>query len=171
MYNIGDVIMYANMGMCKVMDIEQKLLCEAIGEKQYYKLQAVFEDDAICYVPTDSDVFMRKAITKEEAEELISKIPQVEEEAYINKNIKELAKHYDEKINAGDCKSLVELILSIDDKKDYMEKHKKKLGVVDEKYLKKARNLLYEEFAVSLGMKKENVPKYITRKVEAITAQ
>ena len=42
----------------------------------------------------------------------------------------------------------------------------KKLGQVDEKYMRRAEELLHGELAVALGIPKEDVKEYITKSVE-----
>jgi CarD family transcriptional regulator len=45
-------------------------------------------------------------------------------------------------------------------------KDKKKLGAIDERFKKKAEELLFGEFAVVLDIPKEDVRSYISNKVQ-----
>jgi len=56
--------------------------------------------------------------------------------------------------------------MSIYKKKEFAEKNKRKLGAVDEKFLKKAEELLFGEFAVALGIERNQVVEYITARID-----
>ena len=44
----------------------------------------------------------------------------------------------------------------------------KKLGLVDERYMKRAQDMLHGEFAVALGIERNEVPGYIESKLGAL---
>ena len=74
MFDINDNIMYGNVGVCRIDGI---LSGDKIGmnpDKKYYKLYSYGEKEVI-YTPIDTNVFMRKIMTKEQIKELIHKIP------------------------------------------------------------------------------------------------
>ena len=72
-----------------------------------------------------------------------------------------MTEYYEEKLNTVDPLDILELSLSIDKKKEYLSDEKKKFGAIDDNYLKKALDMLYEELAAALGIGKEEMPKYI----------
>lgn len=64
MYQIGEHIMYKNIGICVVEEIGKPGF-SADKEKEYYTLRPLdATGNARIYVPVDSDIFMRNIITK-----------------------------------------------------------------------------------------------------------
>ena len=58
--------------------------------------------------------------------------------------------------------------MSIHEKKRYVLERKQKFGQLDERFMKKAEELLYSEFSVALDIPKDKVEEYIHDKVEAL---
>lgn len=56
--------------------------------------------------------------------------------------------------------------MSIYAKKQELKGQKRKFGVVDERYLRQAEELLFGELAVALGIDKEEVPEYIDSRLK-----
>jgi CarD family transcriptional regulator len=167
MYQVGDFVFYGNMGVCKVENISVQRL-QGVDENQlYYTLSPLYEK-CVVYTPvTNNKVFMRSIISKDEAEKLIDKIPTIRARAYHSKAIKDLTRHYEDSMKSYDCADLIELTMSIYAKKVEVQEQKRKLGSVDEKFMKRAEDLLHGELSVALGIGKEDVAGYIAAKVEA----
>src|SRR5659263_707363 len=78
-FNVNDLIMYGGSGVCIVEGIGVPDISGIDNTKQYYFLKPLYTKDSTIFSPVDnSRVVMRKLITKEEAQELISKIPDIE---------------------------------------------------------------------------------------------
>lgn len=155
----GDLIMYGDTGVCRVEEISLRALPS--GDELCYKLQPLYQSCTI-YTPAESEsVFMRAVITREEAERMIDAIPDCEHDICELTSPRELSNRYDEIIACHDCGKLISLTMSIYDKKQLLITRKKKLSAVDEKYMKKAEELLFGELAAALGIKKESVRSYI----------
>ena len=110
---------------------------------------------------------MRSIISKDEAQRLIDGIPAIRAQAYHSKAIKDLTKHYETFMKSYDCSDLIELTMSIYAKKTEALEQKRKLGSVDEKFMKRAEDLLFGELSVALGIEKEDVAEHIAAKVHA----
>lgn len=164
MYEAGDIIVYGGTGVCEVVAICTMDRDGIDPDKKYYQLEPLFQRGTI-YIPVDTKVFMRRVITKSEAEQLIQTIPGIEAEAYHSKNAQELAQHYQSALQNYDCSDLLELTMSINSKKEFNEQNNKKLGTVDDKFMKRAQDLLFEELSVALKIEKEDVQEYIDGKV------
>ncbi|WP_010246269.1 CarD family transcriptional regulator [Acetivibrio cellulolyticus] len=165
MYQIGDFIIYGNHGVYKVDGIGTPGVCGIDENKLYYTISAVYGNERI-FTPVDTNVFMRKIITFDEVQQLISLIPSIKESVYCNRNIKLVEDHYQEYLQAYDCRDLVELIKSIYTKKTIVAEQGKKLGQIDERFMRKAEELLYGELAVALKIPKESVKGYIEERVK-----
>lgn len=169
MYQPGDMIIYGSTGVCKVQEITTPDF-EKDKEKLYYALDPVYQDGVI-YTPVDTKVFMRPVITREEANALIDKIPTMKTAAYHNSALRELEEHYSAYLKSHDCGDLIELAMSIyAKKKDLLSQHRK-FGAVDERYMKRAEDLLDGELAVALGIEKDQVGAYISERVDAAAAK
>ena len=63
MFQKGDLIVYGNMGVCRVEAVEAPAGLPGAGEKKlYYKLDPVYETGTV-YIPVDAKVFMRPILT------------------------------------------------------------------------------------------------------------
>ena len=61
--------------------------------------------------------------------------------------------------------------MSIYAKKQMVEEQKKKFGSVDERFMKKAEELLFGELSAVLGIPRSEVSKYIASRVDALNAE
>ena len=164
MFATGDLIVYGGTGVCRVEGVETPKMKGTDGKRQYYMLKPLYQDGTIM-IPVDTKIFMRPVISAKEAEALIDMIPSVRAEAYHDRNFTQLAAHYEQSIGTHDCSDLVELIMSIYAKKQYVESQNRKFGQVDARYMKRAENLLYGELSVALDMPMDDVRGYISERV------
>lgn len=165
MYKVGDLIIYGSTGVCKVTDITGRNPVGLEQEQLFYVLTPLYQNYTIFTSTNNTKIFMRPIITKDEAERLIDMIPAIRAEAYHNRAINQLAEHYKESLKTHDCSDLLELCMSIYAKKQAVEQQNRKFGAVDEKFMKRAENLLFGELAVALDIDKEQVSDYITARI------
>lgn len=156
------MIVYGGTGVCEVADIS---ITEG-KERKFYVLKPLYQSLVIS-TPVDTKVLMRKIISKKEALKLVDAIPSIRAEAYHNHDVRLLEGHYRASIKTCDCMELLELSMSIFEKKQYAILQKRKLGVVDERYMKRAEELLFGELSAALGIPKSEVPEYIVSRVDA----
>lgn len=169
MYKIGDVLIYGMTGPCKVAEIAAKSLPGEQEKQLYYRLVPLYQPQCTIHTPVNNQkVAIRPVISKEEAERLIDLIPSIQAEPFHNKANNELTQHYTAALKNHNCEDLVELTMSIYAKKQEVEGSKRKFGVVDERFLRQAEDLLFGELAVALDLDKGKVPAYIASKVGAI---
>jgi CarD family transcriptional regulator len=165
MYNINEFIVYGKTGICKIKDITTP---EHISQTDqlFYVLQPL-EDSCLIYAPVDTKTFMRPVISSEEANHLIEKIPRIKPQSFQDKSLKDIAKYYESVIENHDCEDLVQLVVSIYEKKKLTKEKGLKLGQLDEKTFKQAESFLESEFSIALGIEKEKVPEYIAEKINS----
>lgn len=163
-FKIGDKVIYGQTGVCEIIDICKKEFVKN-QKKEYYCLKPIFADNNMIYAPTvDSKIFMRSLINREQAENLIEKIPSiVEKNGQTQEGTKE---EYLTKINNHTLEDLVELTAFIYSKKKSISKEKKRLNNVDEKYMKIGENLLFGELALVLDIPLDEVQKYIENRLK-----
>ena len=152
MFRIGEKIVYGGSGVCLVQDITTVDIRGVDKNRLYYILKPLYHD-GIIRIPVDNEkVFMRPMITRQEAEALIDMIPTVKADACNEKNPGLLRGHYQEYLGSFDCADLIELTMSIYAKKKDAAQQKKKLGSTDERYMKRAEELLFGELAAALAL-------------------
>ena len=152
MFTVGDMIVYANSGVCKVEGITKKF------DKDCYILDPLYED-GIIYVPVDTKLFMRKVITKEEAMALIDSIPDIDEEMCDETRSNDIKKFYSSLIDEHTLVGLVKTIKSVNNK----NKARNKIGQVDRRYMKRAEQTLYGELACALDIPYEEIKTYVKK--------
>ncbi|MEA5010401.1 MAG: CarD family transcriptional regulator [Angelakisella sp.] len=166
MFSSGDLIMYGNTGVCKVVGTAMRSFSSDVQKKLYYELEPVYQGGVI-YTPAENPtVFMRPVITEGEARELIDMIPSIQAEAYHSRALNDLSGHYGAKIQTHDCRDLVELTMSIYEKKRAAAKQKRKVGAVDERFMKRAEELLFGELAAALCIPRTDVQKFIAARLQ-----
>ena len=165
MFEIGDLVVYAGEGVCRVTDIGVPPMMGVNKERQYYTLKPLYREGTV-YSPVDSGIFMRYVITRADADALIERIPEIEPEVYENSNLRFLNEYYQAQLQNYNCEGLIKLIRSTHAKREVMHGRGKKLGLVDERYMKRAQDMLHGEFAVALGIERGDVPAYIEQMLE-----
>ncbi len=162
-YAIGDLLIYGETGVCRVMDIVEK---EFLGVVQScYQLMPFYQSCAIFTPVNNSTVYMRPIISREEADTIVASIPSIQPFEISARSPRELTEKYTSIIKLHDCEKLAELAVSIYAKREKMLAQKKKLSAIDERFMKKAEDLLFGELAVVLGIDKTSVREYIEEKV------
>lgn len=165
MYQVGERIIYGSTGVCEIEAIGPLDMSGAKKEKDYYTLAPIYQKGRI-FAPTDTAVFTRPVLTKEEALELIDQIPDIEQDVYENRNPRLLNEHYQIYLKSGDCMDLVRVVRAIYAKGKQVEKHGRRLSQVDENCMKRAEELLHNELASALGIRPDEVRDFITKRLE-----
>lgn len=167
MFRKGDYVVYGSLGVCRVGDIAERRFEGLAAAHLYYVLAPVYQD-GVLYVPADNPrIALRAVITAEEANRLIDAIPSMESRPFHSSSAQELSAHYEEALKTCDCGDTVRLLLALRTKKRDFASKKRKFGHVDERFLKKAEERLNGEFAVALGIPRDEVPDYISRRIAA----
>ncbi len=165
MFQPGELIVYGNTGVCRVEEITQPVRTGPDCGRQYYLLKPLYQD-GIIYTPVDNDkVPMRPILSHEEAEALIDLIPSLQTENFCDATLQALSQHYQSVMRSYDRRALLVLIMSIYAKRQQAQAHKRRLGAVDERFMKQAERLLYSELSIALGIPFEEVQPYIAQRV------
>ncbi|MDY4191499.1 MAG: CarD family transcriptional regulator [Oscillospiraceae bacterium] len=168
MFEKGDCVVYGDTGVCRVLNIGMP---ENIGRldpaRLYYTLAPVFQQGIIIYVPVNTKTAIRPVIAREKAGDLIGRITDIRESSYQCRDQKLLAGHYRSFLETHRCEDLIRLIKTIFHRRQESLQKGKKPRQVDEHYFRRAKELLYGELAVSLGIELEEVEKYISQKLSS----
>ena len=166
MYKVNDLIVYGNEGVCKVEAIEVMNVTAVANDRLYYVLKPLYRNGTV-FTPVDTKVFMRPVISADDAQEIIEQIPSIETDVlYSSANL--LSDHYDKAMERHDCKYLIQVIKTVYLKNQIAATKNKKVSETDRRYMKKAEDMLYGEFAVVLEVPKNDVKAYVEEKVAAI---
>ena len=115
-YEIGDLVSKPVTGICKIEDILYLNLLDEKNKKMYYLIKPIEDEKDKIYVPvSNSDSRLRLCLTKEEAWNLIKRIPEIPT-AWIN-NEKMREQSYKDAIKANDPEALVAIIKMIYERK------------------------------------------------------
>ena len=164
MFSVGDVVTYGVNGVCR---LDGEIIRKVKGEnKKYLVLKPVFHDNSTVYVPVDNENLIgriKKAMTAEEANNIISLIPRLKEEWIASDG--ERAGKFREILTNGDSVALTRMVRTL-----YLHREKqfargKKLHASDEHFLHDAENILFGEIAHALDISPEDVPGYIHEKI------
>ena len=165
MFQVGALIVYGSTGVCRVEDVRKMDPNGENRERLYYILRPLFQDCTISIPVDQTRVFMRPVISRAEANALIDRIPFMHAEPCHNRALHELTEHYEAALRSHDCADLVELTMSIYAKKQYLEQHRRRFGAVDERFMKRAEQLLFGELSAALGIPISEVPQYISARI------
>ena len=154
MYKIGEVIAHNKLGLCTIKEITQ------INDIDYYVLISNIDNTKIMIPISNADKLTRKIITKEEIEELVNKIPNINID--LIKDFKTRMKTYDELLKSGEIENLAILSRTIYEYK----KESNNLTIADKEIFKATEKILFDELAYVLEIDNKNdVAKYLFNKV------
>jgi len=161
MFEIGQYVMKANTGVCRVVDISTYHLSEEEDDDRlFYHLSPYGDERARLYVPVDAPMAnIRLIMSCDEARQLIDSIPSIEQAWIASDRMRE--QEYKEAIKSNDPKRLVSIIKNLYERNRERTQQGKKSTAVDERYFKMAESTLYSELAVSLGRELEEMRQMI----------
>lgn len=171
MFSVGEKIAYGGTGVCIVEEVLTMRCADTREEKLFYVLRPLYQSGTI-RTPVDNDkIPVRAVLTRKEAEQLVDALPGMHAEICHEKNLNALRNHYLQCMSSFRCEDLLALAKSIYAKKEYAERIRKKLGATDERFLRRAEELLSGELAVALSIAREEVSEYIRKKLCLQTAE
>lgn len=167
MFEIGDYVVNANNGICRIEDIVHLDISMSGKDRPYYLLIPVEEKNAKVYIPADgANNRIRKVMNKKEAWKIIDAIPLIEE-MWID-NDKQREQIYKEVIYSCEPVKLISIIKSMYHRKQQRNAQGKKNTAVDERYFKLAENNLYMELAFAMGKNKNDMQLLITERMKKV---
>ncbi len=166
-YQPGDLVVYGTTGVCRVESVTKPGLSFAERDREYYQLRPLHQDGVI-YTPVDNQKApIRPVMSREDAEALIGKIPNIRARAWKAPTSQALTRRYQEAIHSSDTMDLVELTMAIYAKREQARSRSRRLGMTDEHYMKQAERLLYGELSAALEIPYEEVGPYIASRIES----
>ncbi|RFB17208.1 CarD family transcriptional regulator [Bacillus sp. HNG] len=162
MFNIGDLVIYSNQGICRIDDICEKTYS---GITRNYYIMSPIEDSTLTIQnPVDNDRnLMRAIIGKSESEEILDsfKLPGIQ---WID-HASERHKNYSEIVSSGDRKEISSVLNTLMSKKYEFEIIDKKLSEHDRRLLLHIQKILFKELAITLDTTVKAIEKDINRMI------
>ncbi|MEH7379464.1 CarD family transcriptional regulator [Bacillus sp. JJ1533] len=162
MFNIGDLVIYSNMGICRIDDICEKTYSGIT--RKYYIMSPIEDSTLTIQNPVDNDrILMKGIIGKSESEEILDsfKLPGVQ---WID-NGSERHKKYSEIVSSGDRKEISGVLNTIMSKKYEFELIDKKLSEHDRRLLLHIQKILFKELAITLDTSVKAIEKKINQMI------
>ena len=162
MFTKGEYIVYEQKGVCRIEGFEAPDIPGIAKDRTYYVLLPVLQGGKL-YVPADSaESKMRKIISRQEAEELIARLDQIDPlKASDDKTAEEL---YKSCMRSYDYTEWIRLIKCIYQHKQNRIKNGKNVTSRDQKYMRMAEEALYSELSIALDIPREQILSYILSK-------
>ena len=169
-YQVNDTVFYNQHGVCRVADITDKEMGKV--RVKYYVLKPVYDEASTFFVPTENpnlSACMRPVLSEEKIVSLIQGAPEEEplwihDEAQRKERCKEI-------LAKGDQSELLRLIKALYAHQQEQYKKGKKLHMADERFMKEAEKMLYEEFAFVLQIDRDEVLPFIVEHIEGVGAR
>lgn len=165
MFEKGDYVVNGKNDVCRVEDIGEPDFLWVPRGRMYYFLQPVYAQGSKVYIPVDNgEQMMRKAMGKQEAQDLIASIPEIEVISITNE--KACEEKYKECLRKNESREWIRILKTTYSRKQKRNLDGRKVTSIDQKYRKLAEEQLYGEIALALDMPKEDVEDYIIRQME-----
>ena len=159
MYQIGELVVYGSIGVCRVDAISCP---DPDSSKQFYQLAPLYQSGVI-YTPVEPGrIPMRPVMSRDAALALLEQIPTVRAEIYRERTLQLLAQRYQSTLQTADPLQLLSLAMSVSRKRRQAESLNRRLGMVDERFGRQAERLLFGELAIALDISVDEVPAHIS---------
>ena len=167
MFDIGDLLFYGTNGVCRVSEMCASPF-DTNDTRQFYKLTPIAENTSlVIYTPVDNtQVIMRPLISRDEAEALVARIPDIEKVTVaVEKHRKEA---YRDTIRECDPEGYVKIIKTVRARREYFKRTRRRVPDLDNDFEHTARLCLYGELSTVLGVSREEISRII---LEGITVE
>lgn len=164
MFQTGQLVVYGGEGVCRVIDVGVPHLTGMDIQDAYYTL-CPLGHKVMIYIPVDHAEHLRPIMTRQQAQGLIEKMPEIEPLPCVSSGPFVQRESYDEALHTHDCIGLVRILKTV-----YVKQHRNPgaqhaLGRIDEEYRKRAEDILYSEFSAALDIPRDQIPSYIEKTV------
>ncbi len=169
MFGKGEYIIYGSKGVCEVKDITTIQRDGVPGNRLYYLLTPLNSQGSRVFTPVDNDkIVMRPLMSRQEAEQLIEEMPEIEELEVPSEKLREQS--YKDCLRTGNCREYVRILKALYRRRQTRITSGKKVTATDERYTKQAEEALYSELSILLSIPTEEIPAYINERLQTVGA-
>lgn len=166
MFQRNQYVYYASGGICQVTDVQLSPLDGMPPDRQYYVLHSLHDPNGVMYIPVNSDtVFLRRLLTKEEAENLVEEIPQISPIA--ESNAKALRVKYAEAMRKHDPAEWVKVIKTVS-QRVRRQSSGSRISETERTFAENAKRYLYAELSLALEVPMQEMEHYIQPYMEQL---
>jgi CarD family transcriptional regulator len=154
MFEIGEKIIYGENGVCTVEAVGPISMSGADKNRLYYTLSPMVGTGTF-YAPVDTKVFMREVMTREEAEDFIETLTEIEPAVCHDVRFTHVDAFYKELFKKHTCTALVAMLKGI-----YLQERSNRSNRID-LVTKRAKEILNGELSVALGIPYDETEEYV----------
>ena len=162
MYEIGEKIIYGENGVCTVMKIAPLEMVGADPSKMYYYLVPLVGTGTY-FTPVDSNAFMRRLISREDAEKLLNSLGEIEPAICNDNRFNHVEAFYKEMFRQHTPEAMVAVIKGI----NIRLTDKKTKSSRAEITMKRAKDILNGELSIVLEKEIPEIDAYIKELIGA----
>ena len=150
MFNLNDIVVNKKGQVCKITDITK--MDVGVGVKDYFVLEPCYDKNNSLkfYIPIENSNYLRKALSREEIEDIISRLSEIKPIWFQNPKLRRV--QFKELYDSGDPINILILIKSFEVKRKEFLNDKKSLSFTDENFLKEIKRNLFIEFSLGLNL-------------------
>lgn len=167
MFSVGDRVLYASHGVCRIDEIRSENFSGV--PKDYYILTPLDDPKMVVYVPTDSAMLtsqMRPLLSPDELEKLLQEGICAQPIEWIN-DPRARNEQFRQILQSGDRLRLFCLLRAVHERREQQIALGKKLYAADEVICQRAEKLLHGEIAAILHIHPSEVQQYIQSRLRA----
>ena len=149
MFELNDYVFYGSGGVCKIVDIQAAPLEGMPKDKLYYILHSLHDKSSVMYIPVDSEcVFLRRLVSREDAEALLETIPSVS--VIEEPNAKLLREKYNFAMKEHMPLEWVRVIKTVYSRMNDPKMPSRKISETERSFADNAKKYLYTELSLVL---------------------
>lgn len=165
MFEIGEYVVKANSGICKIEEIIELDLLDNGNLESYYVVVPIDNKSSKLFVPINTSAnTLRQVINETQAWDIINSISLIPEPSFENEKVREAK--YKEAIKSCEPTALIGILKSMHTRKKLRSQQGKKNFAIDEHFFKLAENSLYSELSFATGQDQQHIGKIITDIIE-----
>lgn len=157
--NIGEYVVYNSAEICLIDSIVKRSF-DGVNEIEYFKLIPINTSKSSYYIPCENcDSKLRPLLTKDEIYSLIDDMPNISAQWWEDKNERKNIFH--SVLKSDDYHKIITMIHSL-----YVKREKgEKLLLADQRAMKEAEHLIFQEFAFVLKLDENEVESFIDERL------
>ena len=165
MFQKDEYVFYGSGGICKISDIQTSPLEGMPADREYYVMQSIHDKNGTMYIPVDNDkVFLRRLLSREEAETLLERIPSIE--IITEENAKLLRAKYLEAMRTYQPSEWVRVIKTVYFRANDPGRQRQRLSETERNIAESAKRYLCTELSLSLGRPTADLEAYLLENVK-----
>lgn len=163
-HKINDIVLYGSHGVCRITDItERKIGAETL---EYYILNPIYDEKSTIFVPAQNQLLLGKMQQIPSKDEIMSALDiAVNEDPEWITNDSDRNVNYREVIDSGVLTDVIGMVKALYIHREKQASCGKKLHVSDERFLKEAEKIVFDEMALVLGIDRKSARQFLEDKL------